>query len=512
AVERLTVRHEPLRTRLTMLDDEPRQVVDDAWGGRVEVVDAGEVADRDRAAHDFAQRALARPYDLAGGVLFRVEVLRFDDEDHVLVFEAHHTVSDGWSLTILLDEVAEIYRAIAAGREPALEPLPVRYRDYAQWQREFALDDGVGRQLAYWLDHLDGAPHAVDALCAPRPGVAPVGHFVELTLSEELTATLRPASRDAGTTLFMTLLAVYQVLLSRVSRADDLVVGVPVLGRQVPEVEPLIGLFVNTLPLRADLRDDPAFGTLLRRVRETLLAGFGNQDVPLEQVVKEINPERRAGVAPLVQVIFQLFDGDFRYELDLPGLRTTPLHVLGRGVPFALSLDFFRDGDRLAGRLNYDSAVFDADYAAAFAECFTSLAGQLLADPALRVSQVDVPAELVRYSTVDTAALDAPVRRYAPPRQGVEELVADLMAGVLGIERLGRHDDFFDRGGHSLPAVKLISRIREVLGARVTVRSLFENRTVARFAALVAELTGTPRAPITALAGVGPAPMSFAQR
>jgi amino acid adenylation domain-containing protein len=513
ALDRLTARHEPLRTRFTAVDGEPRQVVDAAWGGRVEVVDAGDVPDRDRAAADFAQRGLARPYDLAGGVLFRVEVLRFDDEDHVLVFEVHHTVSDGWSLTILLDEISVLYQAIAEGREAELEPLPVRYRDYAQWQRESAADEVMGQQLAHWLDRLDGVPHAVDALCARKPDVPPVGEFVEVTLSEELTAAVRRASREAGTTPFMTLFAMYQVLLSRVSGADDFIVGVPVLGRSVPEVEPLVGLFVNTLPLRADLRDDPEFGALLGAVRENLLAGFRHQDVPFEQVVRAINPERRAGVAPLVQVIFQLFDGPFRYDLELPGLTATPLQVLGRHVPFALSLDFFRDGERLVGRLNYDSAVYDAEYARRFADGFVALAEQLLTTPSLRVSQVDVPADLVRSSTVDAVASTSEAAgEFVAPRQGVEELVAGLMADVLGVDRLGRHDNFFDLGGHSLPAVKLIARIRGLLGVRVTVQALFDNPTVARFAALVAGLTGAPRAPITPVAGDGPAPMSFAQQ
>ncbi|MFD1152379.1 condensation domain-containing protein, partial [Saccharothrix hoggarensis] len=520
AVERLTARHEPLRTRFTVVDGEPRQVVDDVWGGRVEVVDAGPAPDRDAAAHEFAERVIARPFDLAGGVLFRVEVLRFDESDHLVLFGLHHAVGDGWSLTILLDEVAEAYRAAVEGREPALEPLPVRYRDYARWQHEDVYAEEIRDQAAYWVLHLDGVPHAVDALCARRPGAEPVGRLHEFTVPAELTAALRKASREAGTTLFMTLLAVYEALLSRVSGADDLIVGVPVLGRPVPEVEPLIGLFVNTLPLRADLRDDPTFADLLRSVRETLLAGFGHQDVPLEEVVKEVNPARRAGVAPLVQVIFQLFDGDFRYELDLPGVRAAQLQVLGRAVPFALSLDFFRDGDGLAGRLNYDSAVFDDGYAARFAEVFTALAAQVLADPDVPVSRLDVPPELVRASTTADAAEAADTTetaataatRFEAPRPGVEQLVAELMADVLGVDRLGRQDDFFALGGHSLPATRLISRIRDVLDVRVTVRSLFDHPTVERFSALLSDLRGTPRKPLDVVAGDGPAPMSFAQQ
>ncbi|MEV3985323.1 amino acid adenylation domain-containing protein [Nonomuraea sp. NPDC049758] len=514
AIDALVVRHAALRTRFATVDGLPRQVVDERWTGRVVTTAPTEPvgpAGRDGAAAAFAQGVLARRFDLVGGPLFRVEVMSFDAADHVLVLAMHHIIGDGASISILLRELAGCYEAALTGRAATLPALPVNYTDYAVWQREVQHGEELGRQLAYWLDQVAEAPHMLPALRGTRSGREPSAGVAEFRLDATVTAAVRELSRSCGATVFMTLLAVYESLLSRVTGAADLLVGAPVLGRTLREVEGVVGLFANTLALRADLRDDPTFRDLLARARLVALGGYAHQDLPFDRLVEHLNPVRVSGVPPLIQVIFQLFDQPFAPRLELSGLRATPLDTLGRELPFALALDCFQDGDTLHGRLYVDRAVFGERFAEDFAAAFTALVGQILADPEQRVSRLRVPADLVMAAGPDTAG-DTGEGRFAPPRPGVEQIVAEAMADVLGLDGIGRNDDFFALGGHSLPAVKLISRVRELFGTAVSVRSLFENPTVAAFAAMLAAETRPASAEIARLADDGPAAMSFAQQ
>ncbi|MFI7045834.1 amino acid adenylation domain-containing protein [Streptosporangium sandarakinum] len=511
AVDSLVTRHEALRTRFTVVDGTPRQVVDERWAGRVEVVESVEVADRGKAALSFAQDVLARRFDLVSGPLFRIEVLSFDPSDHVLVMAMHHIIGDGGSISVLLEELAACYEAAMLGEPVRLAALPVRYTDYAKWQREAQQSGELARQLAYWLDQVAEVPHVVPVLGTRRPGGRPVGGVVGFRLDETVTIALQELSRSSGTTLFMTLLAVYEALLSRVTDAPDLLVGAPALGRTLPEVEGVVGLFANTLALRADLRDDPRFRDLLARVRKVALGGYANQDLPFDRLVEAVNPARVIGVPPLVQAIFQLFNHPFAPELNMRGVRAAPLHVLGRALPFPLALDCFREGGGLHGRLYYDQAVFDEDFASGFASAFRSLVDQVLANVDLRVSQLSVPEKLCRSGEAVTAE-GLPSGASSRPRPGVEEVVADVMADVLGLDRIGRDDDFFALGGHSLPAVKMVSRVKKLFKTAVSVRALFENPTVAEFAALLMSEARPTTVPAVRVADDEIVPMSFSQQ
>ncbi|MEO6088175.1 MAG: amino acid adenylation domain-containing protein, partial [Umezawaea sp.] len=388
AVRGLVARHESLRTRFAVVGGVPAQVVDDEWRGTVDLAEVGATDDRDTTARSFAHGTVAHPFDLADGPLFRVDVLRFDDDDHVLALTMHHIVSDGWSIGLMLDELTSLYDDVV------LPPVPVRYRDYAVWQQ--TQHSALAEQLAYWVDAVAGAPTTIDAL---RPkGIATeragVEGFVEFELPAEVVAGLRTLSRQSGGTLYMTLLAVFEVLLSRVSGQRDLLVGMPVAGRTSSEVEGVVGFFVNMLALRADLRDDPAFTDLLATVREVVLGGFGHQDLPFEQLVEAVAPERAVGVQPLVQVAFQVFEDETGRGFRLGGATATPVldtpGVLNADLP--LAMDLYRDGDRLRGLMTFSESVFSAADADRIVRSFQHLVTEVLADPARRVSELPLTA------------------------------------------------------------------------------------------------------------------------
>ena len=249
-----------------------------------------------------------RPFDLSQGPLLRVKILKHAENEHVVLFTTHHIISDGWSLGVLVKEVATLYEAYIKGEQSPLPELEIQYADYAAWQREWLQGEVLAEQLSYWRRQLGGELPVLELPTdKPRPAVQSYrGARESMVLSEELTQQLKALSQREGCTLFMTLLAAFQVLLSRYSGQEDIVVGTPIAGRNRAEVEPLIGLFVNTLALRTDLSGNPTFIELLRRVREVTLGAYAHQDIPFEKLVEELQPERDLSRSPLVNVMLAL--------------------------------------------------------------------------------------------------------------------------------------------------------------------------------------------------------------
>src|SRR5689334_19877019 len=233
----------------------------------------------------------------------------------------HHIVSDGWSMGVLVREVAALYTAFSNDRPSPLAELPVQYADYAQWQREWLSGEVLAEQLSYWKRQLQGAPPVLELPAdRPRPAVqSSKGTTEPLSISAEVSEKLKALGRSEGVTMFMLLLAAWQVLLSRYTGADDIIVGAPVAGRNRAEVESLIGFFVNTLVLRTDLSGIPRFVELLKRVHEVTVGAFAHQDVPFEKLVEELQPERSLSHMPVFQVMFALQNAP-TVAADLPGL------------------------------------------------------------------------------------------------------------------------------------------------------------------------------------------------
>ena len=356
-------RHEILRTSFILEDGNPVQVVAAEPNIHLELIDPGELlgAEREAEALRLAQESARRPFDLERGPLLRALLVRLGAEEHLLVLTLHHIVCDAWSLGVLLRELGALYEAYREGLGSPLGELPIQYADFALWQRERLTGELLDRELGYWRGQL-GGELPVLALPTDRPRPAVQGHRGgrrALLLPELLTEKLKTLGRQEGATLFMTLLASFQALLSRYSGQEDLVVGTPIAGRTRTETEGLIGFFVNTLALRADLSGEPSFRELLGRVRESALGAYAHQEVPFGRLVEELRPGRSLSHAPLFQVMFALQNTP-REGLELEGLRLSPVALDAGTAKFDLTLEAVERGEELTCELEYDAELFEA--------------------------------------------------------------------------------------------------------------------------------------------------------
>ena len=341
SLDEIVRRHEVLRTVLASRGDQVVQVIQPVTPLPLPLIDlsALRAEERSREASRWSAAEALRPFDLASGPLIRAELLRLAPEQHIGQLTLHHIATDGWSTGLLIRELAALYRAYAANQPSPLVELPVQYADFARWQRQWLEGEEMRSQLAYWRAQLSGAPPVLELPTdRPRPAVRTFhGATEELYLTRELSDGLIGLSRREGTTLFMTLLAAYQVLLSRYSGQRDISVGTPVAGRNYLEIEDLIGFFINTLVLRGDLSGDPSFQELLGRVREVVLDAQAHQNLPFEKVVEELEPERSLSHTPLFQVWFALQNVP-REVLELPDLEIRTEAIAGETSKFDLNL------------------------------------------------------------------------------------------------------------------------------------------------------------------------------
>ncbi|HWM92624.1 MAG TPA: amino acid adenylation domain-containing protein [Thermoanaerobaculia bacterium] len=394
SLDELVRRHEALRTVFPTLAGRPVQAVLPAGRVAVEEIDLRSFL-RSRRESEAAWRAeqeARRPFHLAHGPLFRASLLRIGDADHLLLLSMHHIVADGWSLGILQGELAALYDAFSQGRAPALPTLPIQYPDFALWQRASLAGERLERLLGYWTEALRGAPPLLELPTdRPRPPVQSFrGATLPFSFPPELAATLRAFAAGEGATLFMVLLAAFAVLLSRRSGQQDLAVGTPVAGRTRPEIEPLIGCFINTLPLRIDLAGDPGFRALVAHVREVTLAAFAHQELPFEKLVEELQPERSLSYNPLVQVMLALQNTPAAAGLQQQGgaPASGAVGAIQGTAKFDLTVALTETADGLEGGLEHDTDLFDEETARQLAAQLRALTEAALEDPDRPVSRL----------------------------------------------------------------------------------------------------------------------------
>ncbi len=320
-------RHESLRTSFSVVDSRPVQNIHAPQVFDLPVLDLSHLApdEREQMVQRLAIEEGNLTFDLRVAPLLRARLLRLAVEEHLLLLTMHHIVSDGWSIGVLVKEVAALYRAFQQAEASPLEELPIQYADYAVWQREQLSGALLDEQMTYWREHLAGAPAVLDLPTdRARPAVQSYrGARHTLELGSQLTRALKLLSQQHGVTLFMTLLAAFQVLLHRYSGQEDIVVGTPVAGRTRAEIEGLIGFFINILALRVSMRGNPTFAQLLTRVREACLGAYAHQAVPFERLIEEIAPERTLSHPPIIQVMFNMLNLDYSgEEIALHGLKT----------------------------------------------------------------------------------------------------------------------------------------------------------------------------------------------
>jgi amino acid adenylation domain-containing protein/FkbM family methyltransferase/non-ribosomal peptide synthase protein (TIGR01720 family) len=412
-------RHEVLRTRFVTEAGEPQQVISPNWEVALPVLDLSESPERERAASEWAAREAAQPFVLSEGPLLRLGLARLSEEEHVLAVTMHHIISDGWSVGVLIREVSALYEAFSRGEESPLAELPVQYGDFAVWQRDWLQGDVLSQQLSYWRNQLAGLVPLELPTDRPRPAVpSHAGAVQSFDLSAELTAELKTVSRQSGVTLFMTLLAAFQLLLSKYSNQSDIAVGADVANRNRTETEVLIGFFINQLVLRADFSGDPSFNELLKQVRETTLQAYEHADLPFEKLVEELQPDRDLSRTPLFQVSFTL-QNSVREEAGLGDLAMETFGVNTSQAKFDLMMGLEDCGAQLIGQLEYAAELFDATTIGRLIEHWRVLLGRVAANPDEPVSTIDYLTETERRQVLEQ--WNATTKAY-PREQRFEEL------------------------------------------------------------------------------------------
>ncbi|MBV9792202.1 MAG: amino acid adenylation domain-containing protein [Chloroflexi bacterium] len=416
-------RHEVLRTTFAPgPDNEPVQIIAPAAPQHLPLVDLQDLPAAERLAK--AQRLVEaeqnRPFDLTHGPLLRTTLLKLGPDEHLLLLTMHHIIGDGWSLGVLVQEVAALYPAYAQQTPPLLPDLTIQYADFAIWQRAQLSGEVLDREIDYWRQQLASIPPLLELPADhPRPPVQSFrGAAHTFPLLSPLSA-LKTLSDGAGTTLFQTLLAAFDVLLYRYTGQDDLVVGSPIAGRTQPELEPLIGFFVNTLVLRADLAGNPRFVDLLQQIRRTTLDAHAHQHVPFEKLVEVLHPERNLSYAPLFQVMF-VFQNAPAETLDLPGLTLSPVPAPSSSAKFDLMLTLVETGPELICELEYSTDLFEAATIERMAGHFQTLVAGIVANPEQHIAYLPLQTEAEQQCLIDWNRSETEYPRAAAVHQLIE--------------------------------------------------------------------------------------------
>lgn len=386
AVDAVVARHESLRTSFRMLAGEPVQIVETSLQLPLQIEDCS--ADSDQLTARLLA-LIAKPFDLHRGPLLRVHLLRISKEQHVLLLLLHHIIADGWSMGVLFRELAFFYNRAVQARTEKLPELPVQYADYALWQRQWLTGTELERQARYWREQLAGLPPLLELpLDFPRPAVQTYrGAWVNAVLSPELLGELRTLAATEGASLFMVLLAAFKALLAVHSGREDIVVGTPVAGRQRTELEGLIGCFLNTLVLRAQLRGNPAFSRLLADVRQTTLDAYEHQELPFEKLLEILQPERSTAWTPVVQVLFNLHNA-VSARLDLDGLRIESFDIERGTAKFDLSAALAERADGLHIGFEYNIDLFAPATMRAMLDDYVTMLRAVARDPQIALSDL----------------------------------------------------------------------------------------------------------------------------
>ncbi len=387
----ITQRHEALRTTFSAVNGQAVQVIHQTQTLLLPLVDIQEEAEAQRLSTEFAEQ----PFDLATGPLWRVKLLRFGSQEHLLLVTIHHIVFDEWSLNVFFQELTALYQAfskLAAETtlsSTLLPELPIQYADFAHWQQQWLQGEELEAQLSYWKQQLTSCSPVLELPTdRPRPPVMTfAGKKQDLALPKALTNALKTLSQKEGATLFMTLLAAFQILLYRYSGQSDIIVGSPIAGRNRAETEKLIGFFVNTLVLRTDLSGNPSFRELLGRVREVALGAYDHQNLPFEKLVEELRPERSLSYNPIFQVMFVLQNAPM-LPIELPGLTLVPQSVERETSQFDLTLELEETASGLVGFFEYNTDLFDDTTITRMVGHFQTLLEGIVAQGEQKVSEL----------------------------------------------------------------------------------------------------------------------------
>ncbi|WP_279432879.1 condensation domain-containing protein, partial [Nostoc sp. 106C] len=391
SLNEIAARHEALRTNFIVQDGNPVQVIQEPRAVELLVFNLQDIpnSDRPNQIEQLLQQQTHRPFDFASDLMVRGCLLQLDKQEHILVLVMHHIASDGWSMNIVWQELADLYQAFVSGQPNPLVELPIQYADYAVWQRQWLEAQVQQTQLNYWQQQLAAAPPVLELPTdRPRPPVQTYqGAGQSFTLSPELSQALQKLSRQEGATLFMTLLAAFQTLLYRYSRQEDILVGCAIASRNHQEIEGLIGFFVNTLVMRTDMSGNPSFLQLLQRVRQVASSAYAHQDLPFEKLVEQLQIERSLSYHPLFQVMFILQNTPTQ-DLELPGLSVVAQEIDNDKAAFDLTLEMLETPTGIKGKIQYNTDLFDAATISRMIEHLQTLLAGIVAQPEQNIAKL----------------------------------------------------------------------------------------------------------------------------
>ncbi|HLJ86027.1 MAG TPA: amino acid adenylation domain-containing protein [Candidatus Angelobacter sp.] len=499
AVQAIVDRHEILRTQFGEVQGVPVQIVAPRLAVEIPVQDLSGLSSAEQQAQvaAFVNNEWSEPFDLATGQVLRLKLLKLAEEDHVLLRTFHHIVSDGWSLGVFMRELREFYDAYSQGMEISLPELPLQFADFAAWQNQEAKSGAQDEDLAFWKSHLAGAPQELDIpKDRPRPAMQTyVGKACGISLPAETVAGLR---RSEHATLYMTLLAGFAVLMHRYSGQDDIVVGSPVANRSDERLEGLIGYFANTLVMRVKVNPTIAFSELVAEVRERALQGYRHQELPYERLLEELPLPRSLNRTPIFQVIFALQNaasqsaGAPAAVEAIQQLRGLDIEGIGNEA-WTVRYDLEVHALEREGRLDivwiYNQDLFDSWHIEQMARHYEQT---LMAIPqSMRKPICDlgllseseaqqlITAEIRSGEPGKQIPLRAPADNlHLAPRTPMEQLLADTWRDILGLERLGLDDNFFDLGGYSLLLARVRFHLRQKLQKEIEFVDFFSYPTV----------------------------------
>jgi len=484
-------RHEILRTSFPEMDGLPVQFINPEFRLKLHVTDLSGPPDMDREIllARLLNEEARRTFDLAQGPPFRAGLLRLNENDHVMLLTWHHIIFDCWSLGVFQRELTILYKSFLEGEVLPLEELPLQYAAFADWQRRWFQGEILDAQLAYWTKQLHQVPAYLDLLTdRARP---PVETFRGSTHTFQLPASLRVGlkefSRRERATLFMVLLTAFMTLLHRYTGQNDIVVGTQISNRNRFEAESLIGFFVNTLVLRGDFSGEKSFTDALHKMRDVCLQAFEHQDLPFEKLGEDLKPERSLSRAPIFQVMFILQNEPLQ-PFQLSGTIVNELSVDTGTAGTDLKLSMIEKDDGLGGYFEFNSDLFDASTIQRMASYFHSLLEAIVANPNQLLSRLPLLSAPER--NVDRRILPSPgqaTARLKPERSlsATERQLLEIWQEILPVKSIGVTDNFFDIGGDSLLAVRLLSEIEKTSGIRLPMAVIFQAPIIEQLAAMM---------------------------
>ncbi|MBD2294779.1 amino acid adenylation domain-containing protein [Anabaena sphaerica FACHB-251] len=445
-------RHEALRTNVVIQSGQPVQVINPTLTIPLSIIDLRQLpqAEREIQARRLTTQEAQRSFNLSTDLLLRAKLLWLDETQYILLLTMHHIVSDGWSIGVLIQEIAALYTAFASNQPSPLPKLTIQYADFAYWQRQWLQGEVLEKQLSYWQKQLDGISILNLPTDRPRPSVQTYqGARQPLQLSKSLSEALLALGQQEGVTLFITLLSAFKVLLYRYTQQEDIAIGSPIANRNRSEIEGLIGFFVNSLVLRTDLTGNPTFRELLSRVKEVALGAYAHQDLPFEKLVEELHPERNLNQNPLFQVVFALQNAPMS-ALELTGLTLSPLPFETETTRFDLEFHLWEPNSQnslwadssegISGFVIYSTDLFDDATITRMLGHFQTLLEGIVTNPEQRIAQLSLLSESERHNLLvewNNTQLDYPQDKCIHQLfESVAQQNSDETALVFGDDKL----------------------------------------------------------------------------